>query len=62
MAAAANAHIPLWKYIAKIGDIKKCGLPVPLVSLFECRPMFDIMVAPIGATSELEALKMVHEL
>lgn len=69
LAGAANSRCPLWKYIAKIADTRKCSIPVPLVSIFaggpqnaNQNPFMDVMIAPVGATSFFEAIKVVMEL
>lgn len=63
-AAAANRHAPLWKYIAKLADTKKCVAPVPVTSIVCGRgftktmlPFKDIELLPLGFTSTAEALK-----
>lgn len=34
LAGAANQKCPLWKYLAKLADTRKCSIPVPLISVF----------------------------
>eukprot|EP00703_Trepomonas_sp_PC1_P000707 JAP95899.1 Enolase [Trepomonas sp. PC1] len=69
LANAANQRCPLWKTIAKMADTRKCALPVPLVSIFaggsafqNVLPFYDIQIAPVGATSFFEAMKLVDEI
>lgn len=68
-AAAANKHCPLWKYIAKLADTKKCISPVPVTSIFAGRgyaktslPFKDIALMPLGFTSAVEAIKCCQDI
>ncbi|CAL5971738.1 Enolase [Hexamita inflata] len=69
LAGAANARVPLWKFIAKAADTKKCSVPVPLVSVMQggpssqnTLPFNDLMIAPFGATAFFEAAKVANEM
>ena len=65
-AAAAEAGLPLWRYLA--GDGKTCQLPLPEIQIFgggahagRRVDVQDFMVIPIGAESYEQALEWTAE-
>eukprot|EP00271_Cylindrocystis_brebissonii_P006832 TRINITY_DN19673_c0_g1_i1.p1 TRINITY_DN19673_c0_g1~~TRINITY_DN19673_c0_g1_i1.p1 ORF type:complete len:484 (-),score=106.64 TRINITY_DN19673_c0_g1_i1:236-1687(-) len=67
-AGAAEAELPLYRYIADLAGVEKPVLPVPSFSLIDggshagnLLPMQELMVLPIGAKSFSEAMRMGSE-
>jgi len=69
-AAAAQKHIPLYKYIAEIyGNPNPCVLPRPMMNIINGGAHADngldaqeFMIIPNGAHSEFEAIRMGSEI